>query len=537
MNTLLEGGVVLINNWKLIVGLLVFVVTILYLIYRIKPDLIIGSRQGLKPTSLSTSISLAFFIFLLLLVRLAYVFKALFPSYFDSAQHYTLIQNIVTGDMSQVFTSLLTDYYHLGFHFFTASLINIFQTEITTTILIFGQVILAVLPLPFFFIVRYVTGSNWAGMFAVALAAFGWYMPAHASDWGKYPALMSMGMILVVISLIYIFVKKKDELQAGNRILFIGMLGFTVLFAFFVHSRSVIVLSIVVVGWSASILWHRLPSLHKHMVFGSLFITLILMVIYVERSDVLSLLFDPYLHKGIWITALICALSIFACQNYPDIVFTNVLIMCLLLVTLFIPVGRLLPGYDHLTLMDRPYMEMILFMPLSLIGGLGLAGLESRVGSLTGKYISIIFFGFVILHAFIKYDFYPSDCCVIVGNDDIAAIVWMEEQLPIDARIGISSMELKVVESDVVEGYAGADAGIWITSLTDRAAIPLPHDLDFGQQSSLGILCRRESQYLFVGEVGRPFDTGGLKSHPEWYRPLLSMPKTGVYEVTGCDDV
>jgi hypothetical protein len=45
MNTLLEGGVVLINNWKLIVGLLVFVVTILYLIYRIKPDLIIG-RSG-----------------------------------------------------------------------------------------------------------------------------------------------------------------------------------------------------------------------------------------------------------------------------------------------------------------------------------------------------------------------------------------------------------------------------------------------------------------------------------------------------------
>jgi hypothetical protein len=44
-----------------------------------------------------------------------------------------------------------------------------------------------------------------------------------------------------------------------------------------------------------------------------------------------------------------------------------------------------------------------------------------------------------------------------------------------------------------------------------------------------------EIGYLFVGEAGQPFDTDKIKEHPEWYRPLLSMPKTGVYEVTGCD--
>jgi hypothetical protein len=490
--------------------------------------------RSLKPASPSISISLALFIFLLLLIRLAYVSRALFPSYFDSAQHYLLIKNIVAGNLSQLFVSLKTNYYHLGFHFIAAFLASIFQTEITTTMLILGQVILAILPLPFFYIVRHITGSNWAGMFAVTLSALGWYMPAHAVDWGKYPALMSMGMILLVIGLYYLFVQSRDNLPVGKRILFVGLLGIGILFAFFVHSRSVIVLGIVSMAWIASVGWHKLPSLYKRMIFVLLFGVFILSIVYIERSAILSLLFDPYLHKGIWITALICALSIFAYQYYPNIVFASLLMMCLLLISLFIPVANLFPGYAHLTLLDRPYVEMILFMPLSLLGGLGLAGLEKRIGDLYGRYITMICMGAVIFHAFANYDFYPSDCCVIVGNDDLAAMAWMEDQSPVGARIGVASTELRVVAANVVEGYAGSDAGIWITPLTGRTTFPLSADFDLAEQSSLDILCRRGIYYLFVGELGQTFDSEILNSRSAWYRPLLSMPGTGVYEVVGC---
>jgi hypothetical protein len=162
MNVLLDGLSVLINNWRLITGILVFTLTILFLIRRLKPDAMTGSPvpapvpqavRSLKPASPSISISLALFIFLLLLIRLAYVSRALFPSYFDSAQHYLLIKNIMAGNLSQLFDLLKTNYYHLGFHFIAAFLASIFQTEITTTMLILGQVILAILPLPFFYIV------------------------------------------------------------------------------------------------------------------------------------------------------------------------------------------------------------------------------------------------------------------------------------------------------------------------------------------------------------------------------------------------
>ena len=43
------------------------------------------------------------------------------------------------------------------------------------------------------------------------------------------------------------------------------------------------------------------------------------------------------------------------------------------------------PGYFNLTLLDRPFVEMTLYLPLSLIGGLGLAGLQQYLKHSTGK--------------------------------------------------------------------------------------------------------------------------------------------------------
>jgi hypothetical protein len=173
-------------------------------------------------------------------------------------------------------------------------------------------------------------------------------------------------------------------------------------------------------------------------------------------------------------------------------------------------------------------------MPLSLFGGLGFAGLDKTIKSSYQRVVVFIVIGLVSAQAFANYEFYPSKCCVLVGNDDVAAMAWMADQLPVQARIGIASTELKVVAEDVVEGDVGADAGIWVTPLTDRVTILLPYDLEFDQQIALDMICQRGVEYIFVGELGQPFDITRLNSRPVWYRPLLSMPKIGVYEVTGC---
>ena len=527
MSVFVDGVLVFIGNWQLIVGIFFFTAIItLPILFRIQMDL--------KPTSVSTGIFLVLFFSVALLLRLAYVSKALLPLYFDSANHYTVIKNIMANDLSWIFDSIGADYYHMGFHFITAFFASVIHAEISTVMLIFGQVILTVMPLPFFFIVRHMTHSNRAGMFAFGLSAFGWYMPAHAVDWGKYPALLSLYLIMLVLGLVYVFVQNKDNLQTGTRIFFLLMLGFSVLFSTFIHSRAAVILGIITLVWAISAWWAKLQQLIKHSVFVLLVSLFGLGVVIIQGDDILGLLFDPYLNEGILVTSLVILLSVFAYKIYPQVTFATLVTMCILLVGLFVPLKGLIPNRDYLTLMDRPYVEMMLFMPLSVIGGLGLAGLEKQIKYPGQKYIVFIGMGLILIYTFANYEFYPSDCCMIVGNDDVAAMAWMADQLPVDARIGVASAELRVVAENVSEAVVGLDAGVWITPLIERETFFLPNDSRFDEEGTLAYLCDANIEYLFVGELGQSFDRARLDFRPAWYRPLLSMTKTRVYEVIGC---
>ena len=529
MSPLLDGVSVFIDNWRLITGMLVFIaIIILPLFSRIKSDP--------KPASASTNFFLILFLFISIIIRLAYVSKAVFPLYFDSAQHYALTKSILENGWSWILNSLTVNYYHLGFHFLTAFFASIFHVEITQVMLILGQVILALIPFPFFFWVRDETQSNWAGIFTVVLSAFGWYMPAHAVDWGKYPALMSLGMISFDLYLAYLLSQKKSELPTRNRWILYGALGIGSLLTVFTHSRSLIVFGIVFIAWGIAVWWERFSHKQKRIIFVVTILIMLFEVVFILRQSIFILLFDPYLQKGYMITGLVIFLSIFAWMIYPRLTFASVLTITFLLGSLFIPVTWI-PGYRDLTLLDRPFVEMILFLPLSLIGGLGLASVEKKLQgqSSWSRLAGLFAIGIVVINALFTYDLYPSDCCVIVGNDDVVAFDWVANQLPVGARIGISSTELKVLASEVSEGDVGADAGIWITPLAGQVTIPLPYNSNFNERATWEQLCQLEIGYLYVGEKGYPFNADMIGSHPEWYRPLLSMPKTRVYEVTGCN--
>ena len=495
---------------------------------RLKPDP--------SPASISKSLIFPFAVFAFTLLRLAYVRETVFPSYFDSAQHYLLTKSIMDEGHAWLLKSTINNYYHLGFHFLAAFFASVLDMEITRVMLVLGQMILALIPFSIYFLVRHETRSKVAGWFAIVLSAFGWYMPAHAVDWGKYPAMMSLGLIPFTLGIAYLISKYNNDLPIKERWSLYGMLGISLLLSVFAHSRSVVVLGIVFLAWMISNGWQKFPQRQMLVAFILVVVFTLLEVEYIQRQSILVLLVDPYLQKGTLVTAYVLVLSIFAWMAYPRFTFVIVLTITFLLGSAFIPV-TFIPGYRDLTLLDRPFVEMILFMPLSMLGGLGLSGLEKKLqGQLVwSKFVGVFAIGVILVNAFFTHDLYPSDCCVIVGNDDVAAMDWMAKQLPVDARIGIASTELKVMTSDVSEGDIGIDAGIWVTPLTGRMTIPLPNDLEFGQQSTLEKICDLKINYLFVGEKGQPFGVEKIASHPERYKPLLSMPKTRVYEVIGCE--
>jgi hypothetical protein len=479
-------------------------------------------------------------------LRLAFVSKAVIPQYFDSAQHYLIIKNLLVNPASSVralMTWPTTVYYHIGFHIVAAFIISALHSDIINAMLILGQITLAVIPLSVFPVIKHETGSDSSGVFTILLAAFGWYMPAHAMDWGKYPALTSLAPITFALSLAYLSFRYKDTFSAGKYFSLNSILFLAVAISGFTHSRSLVIFGVVILAWIIATGWQKLPKLSKSIFFCVIVLGLILEIIFIRTKDVFGPLFDPYVNKGLLITLIVVFLSIFAQKYYPRLAFSSILTIFLLFGCLFIPVQGI-PGYGHLTLLDRPFVEIILFLPLSLLGGLGLAGLErslqtaqARQGSVTfmsGKYIGVFFIAVILINASLNYQLYPSGCCNIVSSDDLVAMDWMDKNLPSDAHILTSSAELRVLASDSFQGSVGGDAGTWISPLTGRATIPLPYFSDFSQPTTRDTLCNMQVNYIYVGETGLTFDDSKIAPHPDWYKILLSMPKVKVYQVIGC---
>ncbi|MEW6287412.1 MAG: hypothetical protein AB1509_14410 [Chloroflexota bacterium] len=493
-------------------------------------------RTDLKPALHIPSLFLLLFFFLSLLLRLAYASRTDLPLYFDSAQHYLIIKTLLLKSQTLMWGWLSASYYHFGFHFLAAFFAEATDAEIARVMLIFGQIILLLIPLPVFFIVRHETNSDAAGGFALLLAAFGWYMPAHAVNWGKYPALMSVGMFAWLWGMMLIVFRQQDGFSSTKRralyALWAGGAALTVL----THTRSLILLGIVLFASAIAAWLERRSRKWMHAALFAAAVAVALLGWLASRESLLAMTFDSYLERDLPPTLLVFLLCIPAGMIYPRLTLISVLTTAGLLASLFLPV-TFVPAYEYSTLLDRPFVEMILFLPLSVLGGLGLAGLERRLqGRLLWRRVLVLLAaGLVMVRAVFGYDLYPSQCCMIVGRDDLAAMDWMAKRLPLDARITIAAGELKVTVSENSAGYAGTDAGVWITPLTGRETLLYPLHWNFDHAQLFDFLCREKVRYIFVGETGLSFDRDGFNARPQWYRPLLSMPKTAVYEVTGCE--
>ncbi len=92
-------------------------------------------------SSKRTVLSLLLLTVLSIILRLAFVAKAILPLYFDSAQHYLLTRNILASLQSTNTVWSLASYYHLGFHFLTAFITFITSTKINGVMLILGKIL------------------------------------------------------------------------------------------------------------------------------------------------------------------------------------------------------------------------------------------------------------------------------------------------------------------------------------------------------------------------------------------------------------
>lgn len=484
-------------------------------------------------------------VLVLIFLRLAYIDGTLVPQYFDSAEHYRITQALMrrmgSTPPAGPWSWPAPTYYHLGFHMLAAFVSSVSGADPKTVILVLGQVLLACIAVSFFFIIKHATGSSTAALLAVWLAGFGWYMPAHAVDWGKYPALA--GLLAVQFSLYLAYLRGTEpDLFSRSRVFRVLLLS-SLAVSFFMHTRSIIVFAIVIASWAAAGNWVRFPQRGKLLTLFTLISLLVWFYVWAGSND-LGMAFDPYVKIGIPATAIVLLLSPFAFGIYPRHAFCALLSILLMLCGLLIPVPGLPPGLGVLSLLDRPFVEMALFVPLAWIGGLGCAGLIQRWGVPAGRRagtqaiaqagITVLISGMLAVHALGRTGFYPSDCCRIVDHDDVAAFDWLERRLQPGSVIAIAAAELSARSFSDSPPYAGTDAGVWIGPLTGGTTVRLPYELDFGREDTLQQLCDQDISYIYRGGTQRSFGPSGLNDRPEWYRTIFNLPGAQIIEIAGC---
>jgi hypothetical protein len=469
---------------------------------------------------------------ILVILRLAFVQGLLFPQYFDSAAHYGLIGQLLEWAAQTTpeggIVEPATPYYHLGYHFLMAGMVSIAKLHIGELMLVSGQLILALIPVALYALAHRLSGSASAAFLAVALAAAGWYMPAFAANWGKYPALFSLPLAIGALTLALMALETTEDAEAQRRLWILSVIMTVV--ASLVHTRALVIILAAAAAFALSRRLWRLPTVARTMSVGLTLLALAVLVWFISSLPALRPGLEPYHGTGLWPTLLVCTLTVAAFTHRPQTALALCVFLTFLMAGLIIPAP--LPGLG--TILDRPFVEVWIFAPLSILGAVGFAGLVSLLRP-RGSTVALAFVAVALgAHALATYDLKASSCCTIVTPDDTVALNWLGQNSRAADLVGIATEPLRLGPERYPTLGAPVDAGAWINPLTGIGVVPLAYNLDLGQQAVLEGLCRRGVRYLYIGGSERGFDAGLLRQQPARFAIRLWLPGASVVELEAC---
>jgi hypothetical protein len=478
----------------------------------------------------------AFAIFLVCIsINMAWIAPITFPAYFDSPEHYRIIKALLE---TNAFTWPTLRYYHPGYHLILAAMSRLSVSGIVDEMLVSGQLALSMLAASLFFMIKRETASNAAALFTFLLAGFGWYMPAHAINWGKYPAIFGLICSVFVFNLIYLMLQ--NNLAGMEKRKLIPLLSAGIVAAGFIHTRSFIVCALFTVCLLIANAWGTFNKKLRRLILGMFLFILLICVLYLKNDVTFGSLISSYIKEDFPTLLLACVLGIFSVWKFPKPVFALLLFISLLIFSIYIPLPDFW-GYQNVFLLDRPYVQILLHIPFSLICGLGFAALleatatRQFAGSLPADaVIQTAVFGFLAINAIFFQEYRPSDCCQLAGRDDAAAFSWIQLELPHEATVLIASQDIAFTQDQSHVATTGVDAGIWVAPITERKTLFLPSRIYFTRSKFYGRLCRRGVDYIYVGNKPGSFNESDLIQRPAWYQAVFILPDVKIYKLTQC---
>jgi hypothetical protein len=464
-------------------------------------------------------ISICFYLFLYLILRLAYLRTLIVPPYSDSLIHYQIIAGFLDPSFGEGFNlslkNIFSNYYHFGFHSIAAWMVSITGISIGDSISIFGPLFLVISPISTGALAYVLTGNRDAAFFSGLLTAIGWSMPAFSVNWGKYPALGAITTIPAVLAVILYYWKKPIKKSRKYFIAALLVSGVTLL-----HSRALIFLILggIVIWVIGKIKIDSEISFFQSFRFALLFIISIL--------PIFELLSGFY--KGIWI---FIPVLVFAFHAYPRVslgvfLFTLELWVTMVFLQVLFGTGK--------SIMDRQFFEMSMYLPLSLICGAGLSGMAHYVATAMGKkaysIVNIILVGGLVANFFMNGSFYPDRCCNYFTQDDRTAFQWIENNTSSDSLFLISTFRNQ-------GRTVGTDGGMWLEILAERPANKIPFNVVWNSTVGINSICssNKKPVYIYSGGTEFSFSDKTLKDI-QLFQPVFQSGKIIIYEVVRCRD-
>lgn len=474
---------------------------------------------------------------LILLVKFAFLKDLEYPLYYDSAVHYQIIDDLQSLSQSQPpvdGTGALNSgrYYHLGFH----STVVVLAAQLRDSyneaqlILITGHVFLMLLILNVGIFASRLFNNDYAGISTILFAGLGWAMPAHAINWGKYPALASLAVFPLALYWIINFYNPTNK----YRHLYILLSGFSALSAILLHSRSLVLLAC---GAAAlvilNVIWKRISEDQAVLLcLAEIGVLLLIACFHPNAQEA----FLPYL-QGIDLAGTLLAIACVPLVIRQDAkIATGILtyITCVAVISI-IPMPEFLARWTGAYLLDRPFLQILLFVPLSLFAGGGfsylITKLRARIPGLQfGRQIAGMgFISLTILGTMLRpsSDFKPDPCCIYMTIDDIFLIGWMKDNLPPDSRILVST------DTDLNTRFVKVpiDAGAWIPPLIELETIKYDYRTDFSDATLHRTLCQESIKYIYVSAVNPSFSINLLEDNKHRYSPIIVLPDARLYYV------
>ena len=466
---------------------------------------------------------------LLLLVRLAFVSKLVLPPYSDSPTHYLVVLNLLEpssrSDALYLFEDIFQNYYHFGVHCLTAWVALVSGETSPVLLAVIGQVFLTIHAFSVFALARILAANslpgarNSAEWAAGLIAAFGFWMPAFGVNWGKYPTVA--GLAVLPIPLVYLYAARgtrpKSPYWILTGLLFVG--------AVLLQSRTGLLMGLALVSHFISRLVRpRLSSVSFAPITVGVVLVAGLMYWGWLRPDLTAF----YISNWPLLVAIVVLLPSAYCA-YPEQTLTTLLTLAGMAGLSLMEAGPLLRGRTF-QLLDPPFLQMGLYLPLAVLGGLGAAGLGAKLpGTRKLSKLPIALLGLLVLvEAQSIRTFYPDQCCDYASQDDLRAFEWLTQNASSEALIVTAGLR---TSTRILE----QDAGSWVYAMTGlptakRSFNSTPYDPEF-----LGSICPgRKEVYLYIGGGPMGFQLSDIVGDARNYEVVFSSGHTALARVKAC---